>query len=802
MLHEILLALFTGGTYISKLIPPKDIFRQQNDPPTPETCLASPFLPRISYADSRSCLGPSPLLHPQSSKAGANPELLQSFLSPAEQALLQSLAHNLGDRNRNIRDHASAISSSHPSTVCRAVSTAITSTYLANFRQKILEVERDILREDTSIVGAHNIVPLSAIVGAFDGWSRKLEWLWKLVQYIRAPALLPGEAKQTRSYHESRTAAELIEHLRESTHTGYPDIEVISLDLVRVAETAWLKQTSAWVLYGRHPAYGAGDFFITRQAASKKPAGSSWEYGVQDSLVPCFVTPHTANSILFIGRSLNQIRERQLSFADGASPAAAPDLALLPNHLAHLSSLEFPLTSSNFSAAIGAIRLSLSQNALQKLLPLPKVLEVLLILKDFFLLERGEFAVALLTAADERLVSRNKTERSKQNLVNGLASMTIKDGEVSAVLARTWTALTSYQSLDDEDVDELDQAREIVHLSIKTVDEGHVSRPSLASFNDLLLPSSTVLTLRVPSPLDLFLSASDVETYSHVHAYLLSIRRAHLRLSKLFLLSVLRRDHPSPKAPASLDHHHAFDEIARMRARADDRARMLRPTWATITSTAFFLAELGEYFQGEVVKSSWSTFHRWLVPHDPQSVNDNLVSSIGTSDRPQSSRPTSSQSGADPAMKSFQDPETLTQAHQRYLASLEKALLLHDQTFTIGLRRLMTSIDHMSALMQRLNTIQQSLGSDVQNEALTASNHLDAEEKRLVVDLQASRSKIASGVQGLIEALRTIDAASAAQRGYQGDQGLMQHDGFVPWTGGGVDRLLLKLDYGNVLNLA
>ena len=748
--------------------------------------------------------GPSPLLYSQPGKTSASHELLQSFLSPAEQALLHSLAHKLGDSNKNIRENTSAISSSHPSTVCRAVSTAITSTYIADFQQKILEVEQDILRGDASIVGAHNIVPLSAIVGAFDGWGRKLEWLWKLVQYIQAPTA--RGVQNTQSNYESCSAAKLIDHLRESTLTGYPDIETISLDLVRVAETAWLKQVSAWVLYGRHPAHGAGDFFITRRAASTSQSGSHWEYGVQDSLVPGFVTPHTANSILFIGRSLNHIRERPSSFAYGSSNAATPELALLPNHLAHLSSLEFPLSSSSFSAAIGAIRLSLSQNALQKLLPVTKVLEMLQMLKDFFLLERGEFAVALLTAADERLVSRNKAERPKHTLVNELASMTIKEGEVSTVLARTWAALTSCQSLDDEDVDEeLDQARELIRLSIKTVDADHTSKPALASFNDLLLPASTALTLRVPSPLDLFLSTSDIDTYSHIHAYLLSTRRAHLRLSKLFLLSVLRRDHPSPRAPTSLDHHHSSNIIAQMRNRAANRARTLRPVWATIASAAFFLAELGEFFQGEVVKSSWSTFRQWLQPdltHGLRSVTDNFVPTMGTSGRPYSPRPRSPQLAPELAMKPFQDPETLTQAHKRYLASLEKALLLHDYTFTTALRKLMTSIDHMSALMQRLDTIQQSLNSGSQNEELIATNHLAAEELTLVSELKSSRFKVASGVQALTEALRAIDAANAAERSFQGDQELTQHEGFVPWTGVGVDRLLLKLDFGIVQNLA
>ena len=515
--------------------------------------------------------------------------------------------------------------------------------------------------------------------------------------------------------------------------------------------------------------------------------------------MPCFVTPYTANSILFVGRSLSHIRERSSSFTSDYAKVAAPELALLPNHLAHLSSLEFPLTSSSLSAAIGAIRVSLSHNALQKLLPTAKVQELLRLLKDFFLLERGDFAIALLTAADERLVSRHKAERPEQSLANDLASMTIKEGEVSAVLARAWAALTSGHSLDDEDLDEeLEQARENIRLVLKTVDIDHKSKSSLASFDDLLLPTSTILTLRVPTPLDLFLSASDVDTYSHIHAYLLSIRRAHLRLSKLFLLSVLRRDHPSPKASTSLDHYHAFDAMARMRNRADDRARTLRPTWATITFAASFFAELGDFFQGEVVRSSWSTFHRWLVPtsdQDQRSVNDVFA----PVKKPESAF---SQQVPEPTVTSIRDHEMLTQAHKRYLASLKKALLLHEPDFTIALRKHMTSIDHLSALMQRLDTIPRIVDPEAQSEISVLTNPLAADEKRLMVDLKASRSRVANGVQALIEALRAIDTANAAERSYQGEQELMQQDGFVPWSGSGVDRLLLKLDYGNVENLA
>lgn len=69
-------------------------------------------------------------------------------------------------------------------------------------------------------------------------------------------------------------------------------------------------------------------------------------------------------------------------------------------------------------------------------------------------------------------------------------------------------------------------------------------------------------------------------------------------------------------------------------------------------------------------------------------------------------------------------------------------------------------------------------------------------------DLKSSRLKVASGVHFLINSLRTIDAARTHGRRYKGSKGPAEQDGFVPWTGGGLDRLLLKFDYGSVEELA
>jgi hypothetical protein len=168
------------------------------------------------------------------------------ILSPPEKALLASVAH-LTDLHRKLLVHTDEVTARHPSSICQAVALSIRSKHLAKFQQKVLEVENGILRKDSGSVGAYNIVPLTAIVGEFSDWTRRMEWFWEITQFMMKKGC---------------TGAQIIDNLCDSVHTGYSDIEDVALHLVKVAETAWLKQASAWILYGRLPFSGQDDFFI------------------------------------------------------------------------------------------------------------------------------------------------------------------------------------------------------------------------------------------------------------------------------------------------------------------------------------------------------------------------------------------------------------------------------------------------------------------------------------------------------------------------------------------------------------
>ena len=749
---------------------------------------------------------PSPLLSLSGNKGGDG--AFENLLSPAESALLRSFATDLGETHNNIRSKATIISAQHPSTVCRAVATSIFSTHLARFQQRILEVEKDILEENPSIVGAYNIVPLSGLVGAFDGWNRKLQWLWSLVLAIEPT----GEHGVDIRGNACSTASRVLERLRESTYTGFPDIEQIALELVKVAETAWLKHISAWILYGRLPASGGADCFITCEENGESQGILKYSYGINPSLVPNFVTRSTASSILFIGKSLNHIREREPLHTNSLSRQISPDLALLPKQLAHLASLSSPITPAGLSAAVGAIRFSLSKTVLQKLLPISKVLELLRVLRDFFLLERGEFAVAILAAADERLSARHSRplERFGKRDQNDLSNMVVKEGEVSAVLARTWATLASLQPVNDDEEEEvdtdLDVARELLKLSIKS--EGTDSAvtksgktgfvASAVTFDDLLFPTSTMLTICVPSPLDLFLALSDVDTYSNIHSYLLAIRRAHLRLSKLFTLSVLRRDHPSPKGPPHSNHSTRFEALGRIRRRADHRAKRMRPIWATASHAALLLAEIGEYFQGEVMKSSWEEFLIWLQATENATESGEQPPLMALQRSSSSAGENQFHVRSSFAAPALHDPESLALAHRKFLSTLAHSLLLDDTRFTKQLKALMTAVDHLFALMTRLNSVQQNLDLETDVGVVDTFANYAVEERELHGDLQNARSAIASGIEGLVQALRDVDNARALSGRYHADTKFTENEEFTPKSGGGIDRLLLKLDFARI----
>ncbi len=643
-------------------------------------------------------------------------------------------------------------------------------------------------------MGAYNIVPTTQVVGEFSEWIPKLEWLWRVTQFMME---------------ESCTGSRLINKLNLELQTGYTDIEELALSHGRVAETAWLKQASCWVLYGRLPSFGQPDFFLREVEGG---------YGIQQDLLPHFVSSSTAKSIMFIGKSLHQIRTKSKSSASCIA-------GLLPKHLTLLSSLDFPITPSAMTNTISAIRKSLSQSALQDLLPLHKIREVLRILHDYFLLDKGEFAIALINEADEKIRSRwQRSDDVAYERRGRLSDVVVKDGEVAAVLERTWTAMLSFHGTSEEDEDELERARELITLYITESKSSSQSIDEGAQFLTTLFSVPTALSLKIQSPLDLFLRPNDIKIYSSISAYLLSIRRAHLRLSDLWKITSLRRHHPAPPHPpfAATPQGRAYARL--LRDRQESRAASMRTVWATSSAALYLLGELGAYFQGEVVKGTWERFQEWV---SPQSAHASRVHSRATS-RPVS-RPTTSHSAAPathdtdismalgteapvlstmrPKAENTHDPQTLSAAHQRFLLSLRHQLLLTAPAFTTTLFALLQKVDYVVALVHRIHTVWTSIDLETDEGVVDAFNDFRRDEAEVLAQLGEATATVKGAINGVVAALREIDQqAESREDELEALEGQVEdfvgtdEEVFKPRKVGRVDRLLMKLDFGGWLS--
>ncbi|KGQ04506.1 hypothetical protein BBAD15_g10242 [Beauveria bassiana D1-5] len=734
---------------------------------------------------------PSPLLTAELSDTSSS----SIALSPPERQLLASAAH-LSDLHIKLAKHCSRITGSHPSTVCRAVATAIQSVHLAALRRKVLEVEASILQHDADLVGAHGRA-------ASQDASGRLCW-----------------------------GARAIDRLRAELQSGYRDVEEAALTLVTAAETAWLRQVSAWIFYGRLPSAGGGEDFFVRAGESPDE-----DYVSVAGLLPAFVTPATAGSMLFIGRSLNQIRARSttLSTASGGFHNTAAKLQAIAD-------LTSPLNSASFTGTIRDIRQSLSQDILEQILPLSEVMATMQLLREFFLLGRGEFAMALTQEADERIRGR---WRRAGNLAHdkdgsGVQNVTVKSGEVSAALARVWASISSYdqqqqQQQQDNDDALLDRARDSLRLQlIKSKPEAPAqhTRPGLSAaavvrladspFNALLFSTPVTLAMRLPPAVDMVLAPSDMQLYGCVHAYLVALRRAHVRLTDLWKLTSLRRHYPGPRG--------AGEYAQELRRRWSARAQALRGTWSTASAAVFFLGETEAYFQTEVVAGLWRGFRAWLtgevVPrHDAPDVTAPPADKMDISDDDDDddnddhvdtepfpvppNRPTTSSSSSAAAPRSARhDQQTLAAGHAVYLDTLVHRLLLTQDAFTRPLYTLLVHIDHLVAHVHRLHGIFTALDLETDAGVVDAFTDLAAEEAQVTRQLRGVERSVRRAIDDVVAALERLSVDEAFLQVWEGEAAVaaaqMDDDGgaapgeaYRPERVGGLNRLLMQLKFGS-----
>lgn len=709
---------------------------------------------------------------------------MNQYVSPPEHEMLQTLAR-LHELHVEIRSATARVSRKHHSMVCRAVSSSIADFQLGKFVDTIVQVEASILKKDAGYVSAYDIVPLSTLVSEFAPWLRRMEWLWSL-----AKQLDPGN---TEVVEKQFAAADILNFLEREARTGYSDIEEMAIDLLTVAQKAWMRATSFWILYGKLPTSGADDFCIKKNPRSLSTMD---KFLLNHSLVPKLLSPAGANALLSIGSALDQLRSRAASAANTIKGSDDPAMNLLPLHLRHLESLRYPLTSSRLEGVLFSINQSISANALVEILPRTRVLELLRVTLDYLLLGRGEFAVSLVAHADACVMNRQQSQSSNRPVrrVGRLDDLAIKDVEVNSVLVKAMAELAALRADEDPDDDVFNFARKV--LSLKPID-AH-SQPLMVS---TLLPTPTLMTMTMPSssPLHMFLSAQDITTYGFLNANLLSIRRAGLHLSGLWKLTAQRRSFPTPLGPPKSATPAGQMLLARRRVRDGQRTKRTRRHWTCASNALFMINELETYLQGEVIQSSWFQFQHWLAG------DDRLGSASARSSRPTTASSTG-QSGL--AAASFgasysdaksppSDPRVLAAAHRAYLQALKSALFFDNETFVTALKTLFGQIDHFIALFSRLQAVWDGLDLQEDDGVVDALSNYAKDEREVLAEMDRTSEAINACIAGLIDKVREVEKEErSGTNTLLGGLSLAgaSASNFVPWQARTVNRLVMKLD--------
>lgn len=698
------------------------------------------------------------------------------LVTPAETALLESIGH-LAHLHRLLRERLASLSRQHGSVICRSVATSVRTTHLARFQQAVLDVERNILLRDPSSVGAYDLVPLSTIAAQFEPWKRRLEWYWELTEFMSPRT---AAAQNQKSASKTCSGVDMLNKLHRDLQTGFRDLESAAIELTAVAERTWIRLLIQWISTGTVATQHGRDFFVTGNASE----GLS-EHGIDKLCLPGFVTEQIANSILFLGSTLRMLRssgslpahEDQRTSSDEDS---SPPSLTSATYLKALASLPSPLTASRLSRVISEMRSSLAQEVVAKVLPVHKFMHVLAMLRQFFLAGRGDFTDALIHEADDYLSSRHRQLQTGKafDAAKGLAGVMMKEGEMKAVLSRTFTALAPFINKGTLVDDDLEWAKE--HISLGTASPEPKTLNGLneldVRFKALLLLTPVEMSLRLDQTFDIFFDASDRNAYSAMNTYLTSIRRGHNHLSNLWRLSQLRRDTPAPTKPRRMKSVAAFEALKQRRRSYISRMHAMKMAWTNASAVVCLLAELGRYLSDEVVDGSWTGFRRWALQAGDEKKTDAEVEGA---------------TAAGSAKEVPRDPQVLAQGHRQYLTAMTDMLLLTNEPYTKALRTLLQQIDFFVPLMHRLQDAQRN--ADQQEEGVLEEN-----SRNYAAELFFTGTEINRASQSLKRAMDAlIDALRRASEQLRNQTKTTNPDtGFQPlMTVSGIDRLLIRLDF-------
>ncbi|KAF9330720.1 Gamma-tubulin complex component 4 [Linnemannia elongata] len=642
MLHELLITL---SGY------PGDIFKPfPFEPEAPTTFAITDF----------------PLLHP-AEKEGLNRLAQLGFYFKEFNTFITSCRSPSQQRGQITPSDGEATNvPTPPGLYLRAMANALDKK-LQSYRQVIVQTEAAILSGEDNLGG---IVPLSTISGRFAPYQLVFPAIANLLSDIESAALTEAPYSGGR----------LINLLQDRSASGVPIQKEWMTELLQGCCAVMLRQITSWVIHGQiqdpfgeffvvqlessHGAgetnqgsrYSTGSFVRSRAATSSGPdtvspstvltgsAASSpsikWQtgYGLDEQMIPAMIPTALAHAMLFIGKSIATVRQ--------AKPKPIPipqsitqrhlDL-LLPLISTSSEKMEIKSVSDEvlnvnlLTAVIHQIRKDIANHLWVVVQVGEKVVKTLESFKRYFLLCDGEFGLGLITALEE--FKRNRLSRMGQFITTTATSIGIRDHDLGGMLkkaaqdtpAQDDTALTSFEF-------------RIVKPAQKLTGSEQDQPPTFGMFDDQLLGIPVRLTYTLSWPLDLFLTIEDLDQYSDVFAFLMTIRKSQVRLQQAWIeiKSLTQRLTNRRRGGDARAYGRRIKGTETDERNAEQEAEMLKHIAAFRSNMVFVVDCLWTYIQMDVIGPTYESLLEGIATHESDRKSSFSQSSTSATATPQS----------------------------------------------------------------------------------------------------------------------------------------------------------------------
>lgn len=502
----------------------------------------------------------------------------------------------------------------------RAIANGIVEV-LSVYRSAVLHIEQKLLSDSLPIV--------ATLTQGLNKFFVLLPPLFELILEIERDNIYGGK---------------LLNLLHKRCHCGVPELQTCIQRLLWHGHQVMYNQLASWVVYGiLHDPYK--EFYISSQDDKDSEQESAphllekltrlsvadtslndWHLGFHISLdmLPEYITMHVVESILFAGKAVRVLRNPSPGFQckDGSSHQQIQrgfqrtqgytmtisfqnnslDNTLIGEDLlpqAEADKIESMLQDlkessefhkRSFENAIDTIKAVAASHLWQLVVVRADLNGHLKALKDYFLLEKGDFFQSFLEESRQlmRLPPRQSTAEADLMVPFQLAALkTI--GEEDRYFSRVSLRMPSFGiALKPSPVD-------LPKVKVNK-DGDSVGHPDASLEVSLDGWDGISLEYSIDWPLQLFVTPEVLSKYQRIFQYLLRLKRTQMELEKSWAFA-MHQDH--------IDFAKLRND-SRKSSVPQHRRQRLRPMWHVREHMAFLIRNLQFYIQVDVIESQWN----------------------------------------------------------------------------------------------------------------------------------------------------------------------------------------------------